>query len=119
VKKTSTNSISAEELVKIIIDAAEEKLAENIAVIQMNSANGISDFFVVCQGDTTVHNQAICSGVVDTLTEKGCKPWHVEGTEDGRWILADFSDVVLHVMLPDLRDYYNLEQLGTVISMHT
>ncbi|MBN1603976.1 MAG: ribosome silencing factor [Chitinispirillaceae bacterium] len=116
-KKVSKIAINSEELVKLIIDAAEEKLAENITVVQMNSANGISDFFVICQGDTTVHNQAICSGVVDSLTEKGCKPWHVEGTDEGRWILADFSDVVLHVMLPELRDYYRLEELGTVVNM--
>jgi ribosome-associated protein len=119
VKKISKNTITAKELVKMILDAAEEKLAENISVVQMNSSNGISDFFIICQGDTTVHNQAISSGVIDSLTEKGYKPWHVEGTEEGRWILVDFSDVVLHVMLPELRDYYNLEQLGTVVDIHT
>ncbi|HEX2956524.1 MAG TPA: ribosome silencing factor [Chitinispirillaceae bacterium] len=117
-KKNVKTTITARELVKLIVDAAEEKLAENISVIQMNSANGISDFFVICQGDTTVHNQAISSGVVDSLTEKGHKPWHVEGTEDGRWILVDFSDVVVHVMLPELRDHYNLEQLGTLIDIN-
>jgi len=73
VKKSSKTVINTDELVKLIIDAAEEKLAENITVVQMNSANGISDFFIICQGDTTVHNQAICSGVVDSLIEKGCK----------------------------------------------
>lgn len=117
-KKDLKTTITSLELVKLITNAAEEKLAENISIVQMNSANGISDFFVICQGDTTVHNQAISSGVVDSLTEKGLKPWHVEGTEDGRWILVDFSDVVVHVMLPELRDHYRLEQLGTVVNMH-
>lgn len=117
-KKDSKTTITARELVKLITTAAEEKLAENITVVQMNSSNGISDYFVICQGDATVHNQAISSGVVDALTEKGHKPWHIEGTEEGRWILVDFSDVVVHVMLPELRDHYRLEQLGTVIDIN-
>jgi ribosome-associated protein len=117
VKKDQKTTITARELVKLITNAAEEKLAESITVVQMNSANGISDYFVICQGDTTVHNQAISSGVVDSLTEKGYKPWHVEGTEEGRWILVDFSDVVVHVMLPELHDHYNLEQLGTTVTI--
>jgi ribosome-associated protein len=117
VKKDLKTTITPRELVKLITNAAEEKLAENITIVQMNSANGISDYFVICQGDATVHNQAISSGVIDSLTEKGHKPWHVEGTEEGRWILVDFSDVVVHVMLPELRDHYRLEQLGTIVSL--
>jgi ribosome-associated protein len=117
VKKDPKTTITPLELVKLITNAAEEKLAENITIVQMNSSNGISDYFVICQGDATVHNQAISSGIVEALTEKGHKPWHVEGTEEGRWILVDFSDVVVHVMLPELRDHYRLEQLGSIVTL--
>ncbi len=116
--KKEQKTITARELVKLITNAAEEKLAEKITVVQMNSSSGISDYFVICQGDTTVHNQAVSSGVIDSLTEKGHKPWHVEGTEEGRWILVDFSDVVVHVMLPELHDHYRLEQLGTIVDIN-
>jgi ribosome-associated protein len=117
VKRTSKNQISGVSLVKEIIKAAEEKLAENITVVQMDSSSGISDYFIICQGEATVHNQAISSGIVGSLTDMGCKPWHVEGTEEGRWILADFSDVVVHILIPELRTYYSLEKLGTPVDI--
>jgi ribosome-associated protein len=117
VKRSTLQSLSGKELVKAIIKASEEKLAEKITTIQMDSSGGIGDYFVICQGDTTVHTQAIASGVVDTLSEINTRPWHIEGTEDGRWIVVDFSDVVLHVMIPELHDYYELEKLGHEVSI--
>lgn len=111
-KKTTQNPLSGKCLIDAIVKAADEKLAEKISIIEMNPSSGLSDYFIVCQGDTTVHTQAIALGILDDLKTLNTRPWHVEGVEQGRWILLDYSDVVIHVMLAELRDYYKLENLG-------
>lgn len=99
------------ELVDSVIESLEEKLAEKIVVVDMNDKAGAADWFVICQGDNTSHTSAIADGVISALKEKQTKPWHYEGLEDGRWALIDYTDVVVHVMLPELREFYNLESL--------
>lgn len=100
-------------LVKVIVDAAQEKLAESLTVIDCHRTTAASDFFIIAQSETTVQNTAIADAVVDGCALKGTHPWHIEGEREGRWILIDFSDVVVHIMLPDLRAYYSLETLWT------
>ena len=94
-----------------ITEAALEKKAEDIVAIPLSTASGIADFFIICQGDNTVHNRAIADGIDDALAQHGEKPWHIEGAQEGSWILLDYSDIVIHVMLPELRSYYGLERL--------
>ena len=110
-KKITGKSLGGEELVNSIIDSAKEKLAEAIVVLDIRGLPGTADWFIICQGDNTVHNRAISDGIIDHISSIGTHPWHKEGTEDGRWVLIDYSDVVVHVMLPELREYYNLEEL--------
>ena len=102
-----------EELVGAVVGELEGKLAENIVVIDLRGVFGAAaDWFVICQGDNTSHTTAIAEGVIAALKAKsGTKPWHHEGLEAGRWALIDYTDVVVHVMLPDVRSYYNLESL--------
>lgn len=109
--KVTRRSMGGKELVDAIVESAKEKLAENIIVIDLNGVQGAADWFIVCQGDNTVQNSAIADGIIDSLIEKHTKPWHVEGKEDGRWVLIDFSDVIVHVMIPEVREYYALESL--------
>jgi ribosome-associated protein len=111
VRKTSQNVLLGKELVEAIVKEAQDKLAEKITVIDLQGVPGSADWFVICQGDTSVHNTAIFNGIVDGLAECGTRPWKKEGEEDGRWILIDFSDVLVHIMLPELREYYDLEAL--------
>jgi ribosome-associated protein len=70
-----------------------------------------ADFFIICQSDTDVQNRAIAASIIDCCTERNTPPWHHEGQGEGRWIVIDFTDVVVHIMLPDLRRYYDLESL--------
>lgn len=116
-KKAENAPLAGEQLVKEIVTALEEALAENIRVIDLQSRHpkddtvNPADYFVICQCDTTVHNRASADSVLDRLRKLGCKPWKNEGLDEGRWILLDFSDVVVHVMLAELREYYNIEEL--------
>lgn len=98
-------------LVDLIVEAAREKLAEHIVILDIQGLPGTADWFIICQSDNTVHNRAIADGIISSLAEKHTRPWYSEGTEEGRWILIDYSDVIVHIMLPELRDYYNLEEL--------
>ena len=87
------------------------KKADYVSYVQLTDAAGIADWFVICQA-TMPPNKAIADAVVQGLKEKGVNLWHMEGEGDSRWILMDYSDVVVHVMLPDLRDYYGLKNFG-------
>lgn len=109
---TSTKkSIRGKELAELIAAQAETKKADYIALVQLTGSAGIADWFVICQGDNPAHNKAISDAIVHGLKEKKITPWHSEGERESRWILLDYSDVVVHVMLPDLREYYALEEL--------
>lgn len=110
-KKENKISLAGKELVDAIIKAAEEKLAEKIMVFDSKTQQSTADQFIICQGESTVHNRAVADAIIDNLEQQNTHPWHVEGLEDGRWVLVDYSDVVVHIMLPELREFYDLEAL--------
>jgi ribosome-associated protein len=111
VSKLAKQVLFGKELVDAIVNEAKTNLAEKIVVVDLQGIPGSADWFVICQGDTSVHNRAIFSGIVDGLIEKGTRPWKQEGEEDGRWILIGYSDVLVHIMLPELRSFYDIETL--------
>jgi len=111
-EKKKEAPLAGKELVDVIVQSLEEKLAERIVVIDLRGAPAVADWFVICQGDNTSHTSAIADSVIGALKEKHkTSPWHHEGLEDGRWALIDYTDVVVHVMLPEIRKYYDLESL--------
>ncbi|MBN2036452.1 MAG: ribosome silencing factor [Chitinispirillaceae bacterium] len=98
-------------LVDTVVAAAQNKLAENIAIIDLSGRDTPADYFVICQSDNVVQNRAIADEIIARCGDQYTRPWHHEGTEEGRWIVIDFTDVVVHVLLPDLRRFYDLESL--------
>jgi ribosome-associated protein len=104
-------TIRGNELLPLISAAAFDRKADDVAVLNLKQESGIADYFVICQGDNPHHNRAIRDSIVDALGGRGVFPWHSEGERDGRWILIDYSDVVVHIMIPQVRDYYALEEL--------
>lgn len=109
--------LSGPALVDAVVASARDKLAEKIAVIDLREIPGMADFFVICQSETDVQNRAIADSIIDRCSEKNTRPWHHEGESEGRWILIDFTDVVVHIMLADLRNFYNLEGLWSAGKM--
>ncbi len=104
--------LAGKELVDTVVSVLEEKLAERIAVIDLRKVSAAADWFIVCSGDNTSHTTAVANEVIGALKARhGTAPWHYEGIEDGRWALIDYTDVVVHVMLDDVRKYYDLESL--------
>ena len=104
-------TIRGKELLPLISAAAFDRKADDVVVLNLKHEAGIADYFVICQGDNPHHNRAIRDSIVDALGGHGVFPWHSEGEQDGRWILIDYSDVVVHVMIPQVRGYYALEEL--------
>ena len=106
--------LAGQKLVDAIVQSLEEKLAEKIIVIGPLDTTATSgwDWHIICQGDNTSHTSAIANALIDTLKAKyNTRPFCHEGTLEGHWALIDYSDIAVHVMLPEIRELYNLESL--------
>lgn len=93
------------------VKTAYEKKAFNIKVIDISHITNITDFFVILSGNSTAHVMSIADEIEDKLLAKGYKLGHKEGYREGRWILLDFGEVIVHVFHKNDRDFYNLERL--------
>ncbi|HEX3316498.1 MAG TPA: ribosome silencing factor [Solirubrobacteraceae bacterium] len=103
--------MTPDELARTISDYASEKKAIDIVELDLREV-GYTDFFVVCAGNTERQTKAIHDGIYEGLKhDHGMLPSRVEGAGEGRWILLDYLDVVVHVFTPETRAYYRLEQL--------
>ena len=91
---------------------AQEKLAEDVVILDMRPVLSYTDFFVICTGRNARQTKAIWDEVHERLKHEGrVLPLRVEGASEGSWIVGDYLDTVLHVFTPEARDYYRLEDL--------
>ena len=93
------------------IAAALDKKAEDVVVLDLTKASAFTDFFVICTGNNKRQVQAIADGVQEAIAKRGAKPALVEGYERADWILIDYFDFIVHVFMPQTRDFYALEKL--------
>ncbi len=91
--------------------AAIDKKAENVKILNLTNISGFTDYFVICSGMSDRQVQAIADSVKKTMSTQKCELISTEGYSDGRWVLMDFGDVVVHIFLDVLREYYDLENL--------
>ncbi|AZA14107.1 ribosome silencing factor [Corynebacterium choanae] len=98
-------------LAKAAAKAADDKLAEQIAIIDVHDHLVITDLFVVVTGDNERHVNAIVDEVEDQLRDIDARPIRREGTREGRWALLDYGDIVVHVFRRDERQFYGLDRL--------
>lgn len=99
------------QLLETAVKAADDKRAEDIVVLNMQGISLISDYFIICHGNSDKQVQAIAKEMKDKATEYGYSVKRMEGFEEARWILLDLGDVVAHIFHRDERSYYNLERL--------
>jgi ribosome-associated protein len=99
------------DLAKAVAAAAEDKLASKIVAIDVSEQLALTDIFVLASAPNDRQVSAIVDGVEDKLRELGVKPARREGERDGRWVLIDFGDIVVHVQHEEERAYYQLERL--------
>ncbi len=105
-----------EALQKVIISGLEELKAYNIKVLDLHSLSTFTDLMVIASGQSTRHVKALASKVIEKSNLVGVRPLGVEGQREAEWILLDLNDIVVHVMLPQVRDFYNLEKLWKIYS---
>ncbi len=91
--------------------AAIDKKAENVKILNLTDISGFTDYFVICSGMSDRQVQAVADSVEKTMSSQSHGLLSAEGYSDGRWVLMDFGDVVVHVFLDALREYYDLENL--------
>lgn len=101
-----------EEFVSKIVAGMQERKAKRIVTVDMRKLDAPCEWFVICQGDSNVHTTAIAQSVKDFVREEaGEKPFAVDGSEGGSWIAMDYGSVIVHVFLPETRDFYDIEHL--------
>jgi ribosome-associated protein len=109
--KEKNTPLRGKELADFTAKLADSIKAERISITELAGLSDVTDWLVVCEGDNPAHVRAIADAIVDGLKKIKTSVWHVEGLMEGRWIVLDYSDVVVHVMLSDLREFYALEEL--------
>ena len=103
--------VSSKSLVKLAVEAAEAKKAQDITVLEVRKASKIVDHLVICTGESTPHLRAIVEEIEEQLGKKRIKRSKWEGVVKSGWIILDLGDVVVHVMGQEEREYYKLEDL--------
>lgn len=99
------------EKARIIVEAALDRKAEDVLALDVRELVSFADSFVIATGGSDRHVRAIVDGIEEALRARGEKPLGVEGSEEGRWVLIDCDDAVVHVFLRDVRQHYDLERL--------
>lgn len=105
--------MTAEALSKVIVKGMEEKKASDIVVMDLRKIkNTVTDFFVICSGNSDTQIDAISKSIEEEVHKAGESPaWKVEGKSNGQWILMDYVNVVAHIFLKEKREFYGLEEL--------
>lgn len=94
-----------------ITDLIFNKKGYDVKIIDLRKLTTITDYFVICTGDSDTQVKAIADEVDKQLRDEGIKSWHTEGYQGLNWVLIDFVDVVVHVFKKEIREFYNLEKL--------
>lgn len=95
----------------VLAEAVLERNADDPVLLDLRGISDATDFFLVATGDSDVHTKAIAENVRRHMEDAGFSPGGVEGENKGRWILLDYFNVVVHIFLPRVRDFYQLERL--------
>lgn len=106
--------MKSEKLCELVIDALDDVKAKDIVTLDVRKMTSVTDYMIVASGTSNRHVKALADAVADKSREAGNRPVGVEGEEGSEWVLLDLQDVLVHVMLPRVREFYNLEKLWSL-----
>ena len=106
--------MNSEELSDLVADALEEIKGLDIIKLNVHDMTSVTDWMIVASGTSSRHVQALVDNVAEKAKAAGHRPIGIEGESGGEWVLLDLQDALVHVMLPKVRDFYNLEKLWSI-----
>ena len=106
--------MNSEELSELVTDALEDLKGQDIVRLDVSAMTTVTDYMVVASGTSNRHVKALADAVAEKAKAAGHRPSGVEGEDGGEWILLDLGDTLVHVMLPRVREFYNLEKLWSL-----
>ncbi len=103
--------IDTKKKISIICNAADERKAEDIVVMEMKDKSSMGDYFIIMSAPSTVRAKAIVDSIEVAMEAEGFRTLHKEGLADGVWVLMDYGEVLVHVFYHEMREFYALEKL--------
>lgn len=102
------------ELVEIVQESLEDSKAREITHLDVHELTTITDRMMICSGTSSRHVKSIASNLVKDIKARHLGPCTIEGENEGEWVLIDLGDIIVHIMLPPVREFYDLERLWSV-----
>lgn len=102
---------STGKLLTAIAQAIYDKKGFNILILDVKGISNMTDYFIIAEGTVDRHVKALANSITDELQKYRHTPYHIEGLQEGDWIVLDYVDFVIHLFVPELREKYALEQL--------
>ncbi len=113
-RKREPQNATPESVVQLVEQSLEDAKAINVKVIDVRGKTAITDYMVVASGSSTRHVKTLAEQVSMNAKRDGLEVLGMEGQSEAEWVLVDLADVIVHVMLPKTRDFYNIENLWSV-----
>ena len=107
--------MNSKKLADLVIDALDDVKAKDIVKLDVRNMTTVTDYMVVASGTSNRHVKALVDNVAEKAKQAGCRPVGIEGEDGGEWVLLDLQDTLVHVMLPKVREFYNLEKLWSIV----
>ena len=106
--------MNSEKLSELVIDALEDVKARDIVRLDVRDMTTVTDYMIVASGTSNRHVKALADAVAEKAAKSGHRPIGVEGEDGSEWVLIDLQDALVHIMLPRVREFYNLEKLWSL-----
>ena len=100
-----------DKLCNFVLEAVLDKKAINTVVIDISEVSLMADYMMICTGSANTHIQGIANSILENAKEKGYKVYNIDGKNAGEWVLIDLGNIIVHIMLESVRNFYTLEKL--------
>jgi ribosome-associated protein len=116
--QTVREELTTDQLQQLVVSSLEDFKATDIQVIDVSGKSPLTERMIIASGNSTRHVKSMADNLIVNAKREGCLPLGVEGAGEGEWVLVDLNDVIVHLMLPQTRAFYNLEKLWEVSADH-